>query len=113
MTHSNPKKQPSGKISRRALLVDALAAVGIGTAGALVRDQIHRRRKKAKVFIAKATSYRVDLVPIIEAGLRSLGISAREIRGQRILLKPNFVETLRGTVHICTRPEGVFAAVGG
>jgi uncharacterized protein (DUF362 family) len=45
------------------------------------------------------------------AGLRSLGVGPGEIRGKRILLKPNFVETQRGAVHICTRPEVIFAAV--
>jgi uncharacterized protein (DUF362 family) len=111
MTHSHPKKRATGKISRRELLVDGLAAVSIGTAGAFLRQYLHQRSRKAKVFIAKASSYRVDLVSVIGAGLRSLGIGPGEIRGKRILLKPNFVETQPGAIHICTRPEVIFAAV--
>jgi len=111
MIDSHPKRQGSGKISRRALLVDGLAAVGIGTAGAVLRQYVHQRQRKAKVFIARASSYSVDLVSVIAAGLHNLGIGPREIRGKRILLKPNFVETLRGTTHICTQPAVVFAAV--
>jgi len=111
MTDSHSRRQPSGKISRRELLVDGLAAVGIGTAGALLRNYLHERSRKARVFIAKAGSYEADLVSPIAAGLRSLGIGPNEIRGKRILLKPNFVETQRGTIHICTRPEVIFAAV--
>ena len=111
MTQMHSERQPSGKITRRALLVEALAAAGIGTAGALLRNYYHERQHKAKVFIAKAASYNADLVSPIMAGLRGLGIGAGEIRGKRILLKPNFVETMPGTVHICTRPEVVFAAV--
>jgi uncharacterized protein (DUF362 family) len=111
MTDSHPKRRPSGKISRRELLVDGLAAVGIGTAGALLRHYLHERSRKARVFIAKAGSYEADLVSPIAAGLRSLGVSPTEIRGKRILLKPNFVETQSGTIHICTRPEVIFAAV--
>ncbi len=111
MADSHMKRQPSGKISRRALLVEGLAAAGIGAAGALLRDYYHERQHKAKVFIAKAASYQVDLVSPIMAGLRGLGIGPSEVRGKRILLKPNFVETMPGTIHICTRPEVVFAAV--
>ena len=111
MNCSHLEKLASGKISRRALLVDALAAVGIGTAGALLGEHLLRRQEKTPVFIAKASSYSADLVSIIEAGLRSLGVGPADIRGKRVLLKPNFVETVRGTVHICTRPEVIFAAV--
>jgi uncharacterized protein (DUF362 family) len=111
MTDSHSKRQPAGKITRRALLVEGLAAVGIGTAGAVLRDYLHQRSRKARVFIGKAASYNADLVSLIADGLRSLGIGPGEIRGKRILLKPNFVETMPGTIHICTRPEVVFAAV--
>lgn len=111
MTDSHLKRQPSGQISRRALLVDGLAAAGIGTAGAILHDYLRARSHKARVFIAKAASYEADLVSPIADGLRSLGIGPAQVRGKRILLKPNFVETQRGTIHICTRPEVVFAAV--
>jgi uncharacterized protein (DUF362 family) len=111
MTHSYSTRPPAGKISRRELLVDGLAAVGIGTAGALLRQYYHDRSHKAKVFIAKAASYEADLVTPILAGLHGLGLGPRQVRGQRILLKPNFVETKPGTIHICTRPEVIFAAV--
>ena len=111
MTDSHVTRQPAGKISRRELLVDGLAAVGDRHGGGVARQYLHDRSRKARVFIAKAGSYEADLVSPIMAGLRSLGIGPKEIRGKRILLKPNFVETRRGTVHICTRPEVVFAAV--
>ena len=111
MIASHSTRPPSGKISRRTLLIEGLAAVGIGTAGALLRNHLHDRSHKSRVFIAKAGSYEADLVSPILAGLRGLGIGPKEVRGKRILLKPNFVETQRGTIHICTRPEVVFAAV--
>jgi uncharacterized protein (DUF362 family) len=91
--------------------VEGLAAVGIGTAGAVLRDYLHHRARKARVFIGKAATYDADLVSLIADGLRHLGIGPGAIRGKRILLKPNFVETMPGTAHICTRPEVVFAAV--
>jgi len=111
MSPSHPDNRSSGKISRRALLVDALVATGIGTAGALVHDRVRRWRRRTSVFIGKAPSYSVDLASVIDAGLRSLGIGPGQVRGKRILLKPNFVETFRGTIHVCTQPEVVFAAV--
>ncbi len=111
MSSSDPRRAESGRITRRALLVDGLAAVGIGTAAALLREHLQQTGSKAKVFIGKAASYNANLASIIEDGFRGLGISPRDVKGKRILLKPNFVETRRGTTHICTRPELVFAAV--
>jgi uncharacterized protein (DUF362 family) len=37
-------------------------------------------------------------------------VQAGELRGKRILLKPNLIESVRGSSHICTRPEVVLAA---
>jgi uncharacterized protein (DUF362 family) len=37
-------------------------------------------------------------------GFRELGVAPEEIRGKRILLKPNLVETSRGAPHINTHP---------
>jgi len=110
MNRSHPDDRFSGKISRRALLIDAVVATGIGTAGALVREKIRRRERMPKVFVGKAPSYSMDLASVIEDGLRHLGIGAGQVRAKRILLKPNFVETLRGTIHICTQPELIFGA---
>jgi uncharacterized protein (DUF362 family) len=110
MNHPLPDNRFSGKITRRALLVDTAAAVGIVAAGTLIRDQVRQRRDRAAVFIAKAPSYSMDLSSIVEAGLRNLGLGPAQVRGKRILLKPNFVETVRGAIHICTQPELIFGA---
>ena len=37
-------------------------------------------------------------------GIRELGISPGELKGKRILLKPNLVETASGAPHINTHP---------
>jgi len=111
MSHPHPDNRFSGKISRRTLLVDALVATGVGVAGALGVDRVQRMRKRVPVFIGKAPSYSVDLASVVEAGLRCLGIGPGEVRGKRILLKPNFVETFRGTIHVCTQPELIFGTV--
>jgi uncharacterized protein (DUF362 family) len=111
MNHPIFERLASGRITRRALLVDAAAVAGIGTAAVLLRGQIRGGSPKARVFIGKASSYSTNLATIIQDGLRSLEVGPSDIRGKRVLLKPNFIETLRGTSHICTRPEMVFAAV--
>ncbi len=47
---------------------------------------------------------------MIGDGLGTLGISRRDIRGKRILLKPNLVETAEGETHINTNPMVLVAA---
>jgi uncharacterized protein (DUF362 family) len=103
-------RPPWGKISRRDLLIGTLAGTGIGTAGAAFLGYLQHREDPTETFIARASSYEADLGSIIDAGLEELGVGPAQVRGRRILLKPNLVETLPGTAHICTRPEVVVAA---
>lgn len=65
---------------------------------------------RADVFIGKATSYNDSLTRIIRDGLASIGVSDAELRGKRVLLKPNLVETARGEAHINTNPTMIVAA---
>ncbi|HEY1759762.1 MAG TPA: DUF362 domain-containing protein [Bryobacteraceae bacterium] len=80
------------KITRRDLLPVAGAAA---LAGYAAWDASKTAPVKAKlsgrsaVVVAKAASYSVDLAGKITAGIRACGL---EVRGQRILLKPNLVE---------------------
>lgn len=66
--------------------------------------------RRSEVFIAKAATYGADLVPLLTAGLRELGISPAEVAGKRILLKPNLVEPRAEAEHINTHPAVVRAA---
>jgi uncharacterized protein (DUF362 family) len=59
---------------------------------------------QSDVFIAKASRYGLDFAKIIQQGLLELGITEDRIKGKRILLKPNVVETHPGKVHINTHP---------
>jgi len=85
-------------------------ALGCGLAGTTVWWKRHERGKRADVFVGKAAGYSVDLVSVISAGLAELGITRRQIRGKRVLLKPNLVETAVGQAHINTHPALVVAA---
>ena len=98
-----------GKLSRRDLLVGALAGGALGTAGLYLRERLQRREPMAATFIAKVSSYEVDPAPWIEEGLRSLGIGPPAVRGRSILLKPNLIETVAGAQHMCTHPQVVRA----
>ncbi len=99
------------RFSRRRFL-GAAAALAAG-AGAVGSWEWHRRREnglRSEAFIAPAADYSVDLVAPISAALQELGVSRAEIRGKRVLLKPNLVETSIGHAHINTHPAVVIAA---
>jgi len=69
------------------------------------------RAEPAATFIVRAPRYQMNLASLILRGLKELGITPQEIRGKRILLKPNLVETRIGAEHINTHPLVVRAAV--
>ena len=63
-----------------------------------------KRTGSADVFITKLATYEADIASLVFAGLGELGVREAEIRGKRILLKPNLVEPHRGAGHINTHP---------
>jgi uncharacterized protein (DUF362 family) len=98
-------------LTRRQLLgLGGALALGCGMAGTAMWWKRHERGQRAAVFIAKAADYNADLVSLVSAGLEELGVTRRQIRGQRVLLKPNLVETAVGQAHINTHPALVVAA---
>jgi uncharacterized protein (DUF362 family) len=66
---------------------------------------------RSAVVIARAASYQIDLARPIVAGLAELGIGPAEVRGRRVLLKPNLVEPSSGAGHVNTHPLLVRGAV--
>lgn len=111
----NTAHQPPGetrtKPSRREVLLAGGTLVACGGIAAGLRQWArHERGQRADVVIVRARTYSVDLCGLIAEGLDTLGISRRQVRGKRILLKPNLVETARGETHINTDPAVVVAA---
>jgi len=96
-------------MNRRNFLTGGGAIATIGIGGRLWNDW-NERSLRARVFIAKASTYEIDLVPIIEAGLGELGLSSSWTRGRSVLLKPNLVEPCSESPHINTHPAVVRAA---
>jgi uncharacterized protein (DUF362 family) len=60
--------------------------------------------QRSQVFVAKAAEYRFDIAAAIVSGIRALGPASEDIKGKRILLKPNLVETASAAPHINTHP---------
>ena len=100
----------STKISRRRLLRSlGVVATGAGAyAVARLLDR-HEAGMRAQVCIQRAESYDADLTAIVRDGFERLGVTAAELRGKRVLLKPNLVETALGHPHINTHPKVVLA----
>lgn len=96
-----------GLTRRQAVKLLAGAGLGLAAGGFGCR---FGDRQKAQVFVAKAADYRVDLAGILGRALAELGIAEQEIKGKRILLKPNLVEPHAVAAHINTHPLVVGAA---
>jgi uncharacterized protein (DUF362 family) len=93
-------------ITRRRFLGAAAASVA-GAAGCARATLAAGPPGKAAVAILRASSYSVDLVDRLARGAALCGL---DVRGKRVLLKPNLVEFDRGSV-IHTQVEVLAAAV--
>jgi uncharacterized protein (DUF362 family) len=98
-------------ISRRTFLQLLLGAGGLTAASIYLGKRFSKPAWQEPVFIGRAGSYQVDLSGLLMSGFRELGVEPGEIKGKRILLKPNLVETSQGAVHINTHPLLVRGAV--
>jgi uncharacterized protein (DUF362 family) len=93
-------------ITRRKLLVAGGAAAGIAGVGALARSF----RPRTNVFIARSQSYSGQLAQTIRDGLNACGFDIQQLRGKRVLLKPNLVEPSKAIPHMTTHPAVIIAA---
>jgi uncharacterized protein (DUF362 family) len=67
-------------------------------------------QQQTETFIAKVDSYQKDIAAEIHTGLLEMGLTPAEVRGKRILLKPNLVEFKEGAEHINSHPRVVRGA---
>ena len=90
--------------TRRELLRTVIAGGLLAGSGLSFAEWMNRPQLHAQTFIGQAGTYTADIRSVIISGFRELGITPSEIKGKRILLKPNLVETHQGSSHINTLP---------
>jgi uncharacterized protein (DUF362 family) len=99
------------RFTRREFLWASLGGAVLGAAGLYLWPKFTGRNWLEKTFIAAVPTYQADIAGAILTGLRELGILPGEIRGKRILIKPNLVEISANSTHINTHPLVVRGAV--
>ena len=109
MASTHPDHSSQGW-TRRDFMKALAGGVVLASAYPLVQ-QLARRRLYAETFIGKVARYELEIGDVIVRGLRELGVSSAEVKGKRILLKPNLVETSSGAIHINTHPLVMRGAV--
>jgi len=109
MTSDQQQNQRPRRISRRHFLWATGGAAAAGTA-AIWWTNLRVPRWDEPVFVAKADRYDGELGRIMTGAMRELGLSESTVKGKRILLKPNLVDTGAGVVHVNAHPMVVRAA---
>jgi uncharacterized protein (DUF362 family) len=94
-------------ITRRRFLEGSGVAAVAETAGCTRPRPAPGPRPKSRVAIVRASGYGADLLEALTRGAAACGLN---VRGRRVLLKPNLVEFERGAV-IHTQAEVLGAAV--
>lgn len=85
-------------------------AGGVTAAAVVGSGLIHQYREtKARVFVAANQKYDGPLERTIRDGLLATGVVPEELRGKRVLLKPNLVEPARAAPQMTTNPAIVAA----
>jgi uncharacterized protein (DUF362 family) len=100
----------SGLTRRQLLLGTVACGLAVATGVSLI-ERFQRKPLYASAFIAKVTGYDSDIASVIASALKELGMTAEEVKGKRILLKPNLVETALEAPHINTHPLVMRGAV--
>jgi uncharacterized protein (DUF362 family) len=106
-----PMQTDQLRLTRRQLLKACLLGGGLAVSGFSLLHWLMGPRLTAQTFIGQAQTYEADLANLIRRGLQELGITPLEIKGKRILLKPNLVEPHQSLSHINTHPLVVRGAV--
>jgi uncharacterized protein (DUF362 family) len=96
--------------TRRDFVVAGLGGAALAALGLYLWPKLFGPTWREQTFIGKVPDYRGDITEVILSGFKELGISPAEIRGKRILLKPNLVETDLGAIHINTHPAVIYGA---
>ncbi|MDH4083639.1 MAG: DUF362 domain-containing protein [Nitrospira sp.] len=102
---TNRQDQPSTSgITRRDVLKASGVGLMLGISSLFLPRGYLRLPQQAQTFVSNVDHYQREIAEILMRGMTELGISRQELRGKRILLKPNLVETASGAPHINTHP---------
>jgi uncharacterized protein (DUF362 family) len=104
-------KNLNRKLTRRSFLWTLLSGSTAFLLGPPVFRWLRGFNIKSETFVATVTNYQEDIASILRTAFKELGITKTQIRGKRILLKPNLVETHTGAVHINTHPMVIRGAI--
>ena len=88
-----------------------IAGGGVAVTGSLALHNYLLKEPETETYIASMNGYNDDIRDSIIRGLRELSVSSFEIKGKRVLVKPNLVEPHREFSHINTHPYVIRAAV--
>lgn len=105
------KQTEAPTLTRRQLLQACLVGGGLAVSGFSLLHWLTDSPLTAQTFIGQAGTYEIDFAILIRQGLQELGVTPSEIKGKRILLKPNLVEPHKSFSHINTHPFVVRGAV--
>jgi len=97
------------RMSRRGFIISTL----VGAVGGLLGVTFlkYKNQMRSEVFIAGCANYTDDIASVIISGMKELGVSPAELKGKRVLLKPNLVEVIKGASHINTHPLFIRGAI--
>lgn len=111
---ASPPLTLSTSLSRRSLLLGTSTAVASFLGCDLVQRFKSAKKKPTQgaptpVFIARNQRYDGTLEQTIRDGLIATGLQPEQLKGRRVLLKPNMVEPTRLSPHMTTHPAVVVA----
>lgn len=102
---SDPTDQRSTPgLTRRQLLLVGAAGLAMGSGILTIPKRYFRVPQHAQAFVANVDHYQANIAGAIASGLKELGVTPEDLKGKRVLLKPNLVETASGAPHINTHP---------
>jgi len=101
---THPTDNDSPTLTRRQLLLAGAAGLAMASGLLVVPKRFFRMPQHAEAFIAKVDDYQLDIANAITKGMGELDITSSLMKGKRILLKPNLVETASVAPHINTHP---------
>jgi uncharacterized protein (DUF362 family) len=89
---------------RRFLKTAAAGGLAVAGGGLTIFNYFQKKEAPTETFISSIPAYHLDLKDYILRGLNEIGVTAGEVAGKSVLLKPNLVEPHSGLHHINTHP---------